>query len=96
MPHEKGEVKVVHFSGSDFGGNNLGFNMDPGRARPEVTREMTRRPTSNAPSNLMEHSLKVVVRRVSLLLYKPDGYVQSVSTLSGELAFEDVMHSFQP
>mmetsp|Transcript_39620 Transcript_39620/g.44362 ORF Transcript_39620/g.44362 Transcript_39620/m.44362 type:complete len:88 (+) Transcript_39620:612-875(+) len=85
MPHEKGEVKVVHFSGSDFGGNNLGFNMDPGRARPEVTREMTRRPTSNAPSNLMEHSLKVVVRRVSLLLYKHDGYTPSVIDIFGRI-----------
>ena len=38
MPHEKGEVEVFYFTGSNFGGNNLGFNMNPGRERPEVAR----------------------------------------------------------
>ena len=78
MPHEKGEKEFVYFTGSDFNSNNHGSSMNAGRVRPEVAREMTRRPTSHATDNLTEDSLKVVVRRVSLLLFKPDGYVQPV------------------
>ena len=56
----------------------MGFNMDPGRIYPEVARERARIPTSNAPANTTEVSLEVVVRRVALLLNKPEGYVQPV------------------
>ena len=72
MPHEKAELEVVYFTGSDFVANIQGYNPDAGIVRPEATREMARRPTSNAPSNLTQDSLKVVVKRVCLLLHKPD------------------------
>ena len=52
--------------------------MNPGRIYPEMAREIGRRPTSNAPSNNTNVSLGVVVRRVALLLNKPEGYVQPV------------------
>ena len=39
---------------------------------------MARRSTSNAPSNLTKESLGVVVRRVGVLLDKPDDYAQPV------------------
>ena len=85
MPHEKGEMEVVYFTGSDFGGKIQGYNPDAGIVRPEVAREMARRPTSNAPSNLTQDSLKVVVNRVCLLLYKPEGYTQSVMDTFGRI-----------
>ena len=71
-------MEIVYFSGSDFSDNNMGFNMDPGRVYPEVVRERARRPTSNAPANTTKVSLEVVIRRVALLLNKPEGYVQPV------------------
>ena len=85
MPHEKAEVEVVYFSGSDFGGNIQGYNPDTGIIYPEVAREMTRRPTSNAPSNVTQDSLQVVVKRVSLLLNKPEGYTQTVIDTFGRI-----------
>ena len=78
MPNEKAEVEHVYFCGSDYNNNIQGFDMNPGRVHPEVAREMARRPTSNAPSNNTDVSLEVIVRRVALLLNKPEGYVQPV------------------
>ena len=78
MPHEKAEVEVVYFSGSDYNDNIIGFNMNPEIVFPEVARERARRPTSNAPGNTTNVSLEVIVRRVALLLNKPEGYVQPV------------------
>ena len=52
--------------------------MHPERVHSEVAREIARRPTSNAPSNTADPSLGVIVRRVALLLNKPEGYVQPV------------------
>ena len=52
--------------------------MDPGRIYPEVACEKARRLTSNVPANTTEVNMEVVVRRVSLLLNKPEGYVQPV------------------
>ena len=78
MPYEKSEVEIVYFSGSNYSDNIMGFNMHPERVYPEVAREMARRPTSNAPSNNAAISLDVIVRRVTLLLNKPEGYVQPV------------------
>ena len=75
----------VYFTGSDFGANIQGGNPDAGIVRPEVAREMARRPTSNAPSNLTQDSLKVVVKRVYLLLDKPDGYTQLVIDTIGRI-----------
>ena len=75
MPHEKLELEIVYFSVSNFSDNNMGFNMDPGRISPEIARERARRPTSNAPATTTEVNLEVIVRRVALLLNKPEGYV---------------------
>ena len=96
MPHEKGEVEVVYFTGSDFGGNNLGFNMDPGRVRPEVVHEMARRATSNAPSNLTEDSLKWSSGESLCYCTSLTDMFNRLLTLSEELAFNVVMHSFWP
>ena len=68
MPHEKMELECEFFTGSQFSGNNLGFNPDPGRVHPEVAREMKRRPTSNAPNNKNRESLEVAVKRIRKLL----------------------------
>ena len=78
MLHEKAEVEVVYFSGSDYNDNIMGFKMNPERVFPELARERARRPTSNAPSNTTDVSLEMIVRRVALLLNKPEGYVQPV------------------
>ena len=78
MPHEKAEEEQVYMTGSDSNGNTHGFNMNPERIYPEVAREIARRPTSTAPGNNTNVSLGVVVRRVALLLNKPEGYVQPV------------------
>ena len=51
-----------------MGANIQGYNSDAGIIRAEVAREEARRPTSNAPSNLTQDSLSVVVKRVCLLL----------------------------
>ena len=82
MSHEKLDVEILYFSGSDFSENNMGFNMNSGRIYPEVASERARIPTSNAPANTTEISLEVVIRRVALLLNKPEGYVQPVLYLS--------------
>ena len=85
MPHEKAELEFVYFTGSDMGANIQGYNPDTGMLRAGAAREETRRPTSNAPSNLTQDSLDVVVKRVRLLLGKPVGYVQSVIDTFGRL-----------
>ena len=46
---------------------------------------MARRPTSNAPSNVTPDSLQVVVKRVSLLLNKPEGYTPTVIDTFGRI-----------
>ena len=38
MPHEKMEIECVYFTGSNFSGNNLGYNPDAGIVYLEVTR----------------------------------------------------------
>ena len=68
----------MHFCSSDFIGNNLGYNPDTGLVYPVVAREMARRPTSNAPTNRGPASLQVVVKRVSLLLDKPNDFTPLV------------------
>ena len=68
MPNEKLELEAMFFTASDFPGNNCGYNLNPGRVHPAVTREMKRRPTSTAPSNRSTESLEVTVKRVSDLL----------------------------
>ena len=78
MPSEKAEVESPFFTGSKCRSIVFGFNMDPGRIHPEAAREMARRPTSNAPSNRTKESLGVIVRRVGVLLDKPDDYSQPV------------------
>ena len=47
---------------------------------------MARRATSNAPSNMTEESLGVVVRQVGVLLNKPDDYVQPVINALDKMA----------
>ena len=78
MAYEKMELECDYFTNSQFSGNNLGYNSEPGREHPEVAREMTRKPTSNVPSNLSPESLQVAVKRVSLLLNKPHNYTPTV------------------
>ena len=51
--------------------------MNSTKVYPGVAREI-RRSTSNATGNDTKDSLGVVVRRVGLLLNKPEGYVQPV------------------
>ena len=36
MSHDKIEIECVYFTGSNFSGNNLGFNSDPKRVYPKV------------------------------------------------------------
>ena len=78
MPHKKAEEEQVYMTGSDSNDNTHGFNMNPEKIYPEVAREIARRPTCTAPGNNTNVSLGVVVRRVALLLNKPEGYVQPV------------------
>ena len=78
MPQKKVEVKQPCFTGSECNSIVHGFNMNPNKVYPEVAREMARRPTSKAPGNNTKESLGVVVRRVGLLLNKPEGYTQPV------------------
>ena len=85
IPHEKAELEFIYFTGSDMGANIQGYNPDAVIVRPEAAREEARRPTSNAPSDLTQDSLKVVVNRVCLLLNKPDGYFQSVIDTFGRI-----------
>ena len=65
------ELEHIYFCGSNFIGNNLGYNPNVSLVYPVVTRKMARRSTSKAPSNQGPASLEVVVKRVSLLLDKP-------------------------
>ena len=46
---------------------------------------MKRRPTSNAPSNLSPESLQVAVKRVSMLLDKPQEYTRTVLDTFGKM-----------
>ena len=85
MRHEKMELEGVYFCGSDFSGNTLGFNPHAGTIYPEVGREKARRLTSNAPSNRSPASLQVVVKRVSLLLNKPDDFTPLVLHTFGRM-----------
>ena len=62
MPHEKVEFEFVYFTGSNMGANIQGYNPDARIIRVEAAREEARRPTSNAPSNLTQDSLSVVVK----------------------------------
>ena len=78
MPHEKVEIENPFFTRSKYRSIVYGFNMDLGKVHPEASKEIARRPTSNAPSNLTKESLGVVVRRVGVLLNKPDDYAQPV------------------
>ena len=61
MPHKKTELEGVYFTGSNFSGNNLGYNPDFEILYPDVVCERARRPTSNAPRNLIPDSLQGVV-----------------------------------
>ena len=68
MPHKKMKLEAEFFTASNFFGNNLGHNPNPGRVHPEVTREMERRLISTALSNKSTESLEVTVNRSSELL----------------------------
>ena len=85
IAHEKAELEFVYFTGSNMGANIQGYNPDARMVRPEAAREEARRLTSNAPSNLIQNSLNVVVKRVCLLLGKPKEYVQSVIDTFGSI-----------
>ena len=78
MPHEKAEVEQPYFTGSECNSIVHGVNMNPTKVYPEVARKIAQRPTSKAPGNTTIESLGVVVRRVGLLLNKPEGYIQPV------------------
>ena len=78
MLHKKAEIESPFFTGSECRSIVYGFNMDPGKVHPEAAQEIARRPTSNAPNNLTKESLGVVVRRVGVLLNKPNDYAQPV------------------
>ena len=68
MQHEKAEEEAILFTGSDYPGNNCGFNMYPDRVHPAALRKHGRRSTSNAPDNKSKESLEVVIQRVCELL----------------------------
>ena len=85
MAHEKVELEFVYFTGSNMGANIQGYNPDARMLRAEAAREEARRLTSNVPSNLTQYSLNVVVKRVCLLLGKPEEYVQSVIDTFGRI-----------
>ena len=78
MLHKKAEVKQPYFTGSECNSIVHGFNMNPTKVYPEVAREMARRPTSKAPGNTTKESLGVGVRRVGVLLNKPEDYAPPV------------------
>ena len=78
MHHDNMGVECVYFTGINFSCNNLSFNPDPEKVYPEVAREMARRPTLNAPSNSSSQRFQVAVKRVSLLLNKPQDYTPMV------------------
>ena len=85
MAHEKAELELVYFTGSKMGANIQGCKPDAGMVRPEAAREEARRLISNAPNNLTQDSLNVVVKRACLLLGKPEEYVQSVLDTFGRI-----------
>ena len=78
-------LESAYFIGSNFSGNNLGYNLDFGIVYPEVAREWARRPPSNVPSNLTLDSLQVVVKRFSLLLNKSEDYAPMVVDTFGRI-----------
>ena len=55
------------------------------RVYPEVAREIKRRPTSNAPSNLSPESLIVTVKRVSELLNNDQAYITMILDTHGKV-----------
>ena len=57
MMSDRMELEAIIFTGSDFRGKKLGFNMNSGMIYAEQAGEIRRRSTSNAPSNLSEESL---------------------------------------
>ena len=61
MAHEKAEIEMEYFTGSDFLGNICGYNHYPVRVHASVSREMKRRPMSNAPNNESKESIEVAV-----------------------------------
>ena len=61
MAHEKAEIEMEYFTGSDFHGNMYGYNPYPERVHASMSREMKRRPLSNAPSNESKESLELLV-----------------------------------
>ena len=77
-PHKKIELEGVNFTGSNFSGDNLGYNSNLVILYPKLTLENARRPTSNTLSNIISDSLQVVVKRVSILLNKPEDYTLMV------------------
>ena len=85
MPHGKMKLEGVYFTSSNLSGNNLGYNPDFGIVYLEVARERARRPTSNAPSNLTPDSLQVAVKRVNMLLNKPEDYTPMVVDTFGRI-----------
>ena len=62
------ELEAKFFTGSDFRGNNHGFNMNSGMIYPEQTQKIRRRSTSNGLNNLSVESLVVSAKRVSELM----------------------------
>ena len=78
MPSEKMELEAEFFAGTNFPKNNFGYNPDPGKVHPVVAREMKRRPTSTAPSNISPGSLKVTMKRVSELMNNNKAYTTMV------------------
>ena len=74
MPSGKTELEAEFFTGSNFPGDNLGFNPDP----KKVQQKMKRRPASTAPSNICLKSLVVMMNRVSELLNNNKAYTTMV------------------
>ena len=78
MQHEKAEEEAILFTGSDYPGNNYGFNMYPDRVHPAALREHRSQPTSTAPDNKSKESLEVVIQRVRELLILSPLHVELV------------------
>ena len=86
-PHASWENGIggVYFTGNNFSSNNLGYNPNVGIVYPEAARKRARRPTLNTPSDLSPASLQVAVKRVSLLLNKPEDYTPLVMHMFGKM-----------